>query len=148
MRAAKGAADDHREVLAMKYLLALIGDESRYADRTPEQGREGRRRRGESTRATTGAGALVAGEGRQPRATATTVKIQESGDQIVTDGPFAETREQLGGFYLLECADLDEAIEWAAKIPGVQSGTIEIRPELDYEARSAGQGLRAEASQV
>jgi len=117
----------------MKYLLALIGDESRYADRTPEQMREGMRQWDEFTRATTDAGAFVAGEGLQPSATATTVRIQESGDQIVTDGPFAETREQLGGFYLLECADLDEALSWAKRIP-MPGGVVEVRPVMDYEA--------------
>jgi hypothetical protein len=70
------------------------------------------------------------------------------GERLVGDGPLAATKEQLAGFYLLECQDLDEAIEWAAKIPGAQSGTVEIRPEMDYEARRAGQGAGAEASQV
>ena len=55
------------------------------------------------------------------------------GDPIVTDGPFAETKEQLGGFYLLECGDLDEAISWAKKIP-MLGGTVEIRPVMDYES--------------
>ena len=50
------------------------------------------------------------------------------------DGPFAETKEQLGGFYLVECANLDEAIDWAAKIPNVANGTVEIRPVWDFEA--------------
>jgi len=69
----------------------------------------------------------------QPVATATTVR-QENGKTLVTDGPFAETKEQLGGYYILECKDLDEAIEWAKKIPtkchGVQ-GSIEVRPLYD-----------------
>ena len=117
----------------MKYLLALIGDESRYADRTPEQMREGMKEWDAFTRATTDGGAFVAGEGLQPSATATTVKIQEAGEPIVTDGPFAETKEQLGGFYLLECADLDEALSWAKRIP-MPGGVVEVRPVMDYEA--------------
>jgi len=117
----------------MKYLLALIGDESRYADRTPEQMREGMKEWDAFTRATTDAGAFVAGEGLQPSATATTVKIQEAGEPIVTDGPFAETKEQLGGFYLLECEDLDEALTWAKRIP-MPGGAVEVRPVMDYEA--------------
>ena len=117
----------------MKYLLALIGDESRYADRTPEQMREGMKEWDAFTRATTDAGAFVAGEGLQPSATATTVKIQEDGEPLVTDGPFAETREQLGGFYLLECEDLDEALTWAKRIP-MPGGAVEVRPVMDYEA--------------
>ena len=82
-------------------------------------------------------GVYVAGEGLQPTATATTVRVRD-GERLVTDGPFAETREQLGGFYLLECKDLDEAIGWAAKIPGAQVGSIEVRPVMDYEAMRSG----------
>ena len=119
----------------MKYLFALIGDESRYADRTPEQGAESMKAWDAFTNETKDAGALLAGEGLQPSATATTVKIpdQGQGDPIVTDGPFAETKEQLGGFYLLDCENLDEAISWAKKIP-MAGGTVEIRPVMDYEA--------------
>ena len=62
------------------------------------------------------AGVFLGGEGLQPTSTATTVRVRD-GEPLLTDGPFAETREQLGGFYLLECADLDEAVRWAAKIP-------------------------------
>jgi hypothetical protein len=78
------------------------------------------------------AGAKIAGEGLQPSATATTVKIGEGDDRVVTDGPFAETKEQLGGFYLLECADLDEALEWAKKVPLQPGGSVEVRPVMDY----------------
>ena len=78
------------------------------------------------------AGAFLAGEGLQPVSTATTVRVP-NGERIVTDGPFAETREQLGGFYVLECKDLDEAIGWAAKIPGAKSGCVEVRPVIQYE---------------
>src|SRR5438445_13420702 len=125
----------------MKYLLALIGDEFRYADRTAEQMREGMKEWDAFTRATTDGGAFVAGEGLQPSATATTVKIQEAGEPIVTDGPFAETKEQLGGFYLLECEDLDEALELAAKIPSASTGSVEVRPVMDYSGgRENSQG--------
>ncbi|MDX1994649.1 MAG: YciI family protein [bacterium] len=72
-------------------------------------------------------GVLRAGEPLQPSATATTVRVRD-GKTLTTDGPFAETHEQLGGFYLLDCKDLDEAIELAAKIPDAQMGSIEIRP--------------------
>lgn len=70
---------------------------------------------------------FVAGEALEPTSTATSVRVR-NGQIAVTDGPFAETKEALGGFYLLECADLDEAIEMAAKIPSAQRGTIEVRP--------------------
>lgn len=62
---------------------------------------------------------------------ATTVRVRD-GKTLTTDGPFAETREQLGGFYVLECANLDEAIKWAAKVPGAKYGSIEIRPVVDF----------------
>jgi hypothetical protein len=72
------------------------------------------------------------GEALEPVQTATTVRVRE-GRTLTTDGPFAETKEELGGFYLLECNDLDEAIEWAAKIPGAQTGSVEVRPVMNYE---------------
>ena len=75
--------------------------------------------------------AFLAGEGLQPSATASTVRIEEGKEPTVTDGPFAESKEQLGGFYLLECKDLDEALEYAKKIP-FQNGSIEVRPVMDY----------------
>ena len=72
-------------------------------------------------------GVMLGGEALQPTETATSVRVRD-GNTLVTDGPFAETKEALGGYYLLECKDLDEAIELAAKIPGAQQGTIEVRP--------------------
>lgn len=75
----------------------------------------------------TKAGVMKASEGLQPTSTATTVRVRE-GKTLTTDGPFAETREQLGGVFMFECKDLDEAISWAAKIPHAQDGSIEIRP--------------------
>ena len=64
--------------------------------------------------------------------TATTLRLQ--GNHLIpTDGPFAETKEQLGGFYAVQCQDLDEAIVWAGKCPGIQHGAIEIRPIVDHE---------------
>jgi hypothetical protein len=63
----------------------------------------------------------------QPTATATTVQVR-NGDVVIADGPFAETKEQIGGFYLVDCRDIDEAIEVASKIPGAVHGTIEVRP--------------------
>ena len=117
----------------MKYLLALIGDESRWAERTPEEMQEVMKAWDAYTNEAIEAGVHLGGEGLQPSATATTVRIQESGEPIVSDGPFAETKEQLGGYYLLDCKDLDDALEWAKKIP-MPGGTVEIRPVMDYEA--------------
>ena len=75
----------------------------------------------------------VGGEALEPTAKATCVRVR-GGKPVITDGPFAETKEQLGGVYILDCADLDEAIAWAAKIPSARDGTIEIRPVWDYQA--------------
>lgn len=75
-------------------------------------------------------GGKISGAALQPTATATTVSIR-NGETLVTDGPFADTKEQLGGYYVLECADLDDAIDLAAHIPWAPTGHIEIRPVLD-----------------
>jgi hypothetical protein len=77
------------------------------------------------------AGNVVGGEELAPAPNATTVRLRE-GEVLTTDGPFAETKEQLGGFYLLDCGDLDEAIELAAQIPGAQHGVIEVRPLIEH----------------
>jgi len=76
------------------------------------------------------AGVLVANTGLSPTVNATTVRVRD-GRTLCTDGPFAETHEQLGGFFILNCKDLDEAIGWAAKIPHAQYGSVEIRPLWD-----------------
>jgi hypothetical protein len=115
----------------MKYLLTIYGDESANADPSPDEMKglmDAYQAFGEEV---VQAGAWQGGEGLQPTATATTVRVRD-GERILTDGPFAETKEQLGGFYLLECKDLDEAIEWAAKIPGASSGSVEVRPVMDF----------------
>ena len=72
-------------------------------------------------------GVLQGGERLRPTSDATTVQVRD-GEIITSDGPFAETKEQMGGFYLVDCKDLDEAIEVAAKIPGARTGVIEVRP--------------------
>ena len=76
-------------------------------------------------------GAFVAGEALQPVTTATTLR-QKDGQTITTDGPFAETKEALGGFYLIEAADLDAALALAAQCPGIRFGSIEVRPIVDF----------------
>ena len=83
------------------------------------------------------AGVLGGGEALQESANATTVHVTggaKGGDVVTTDGPYAETKEVLGGFYLLDCADLDEAIRWAAQIPGAWHGRVEVRPVIDFSA--------------
>ena len=76
-------------------------------------------------------GVMHAGDALQPTSTAKTVQVR-NGNLVSTDGPFAETKEQLGGYYILDCEDLDEAIELAAKIPHAKNGSIEIRPVMKY----------------
>ena len=73
---------------------------------------------------------LVGGEALQSVATATTVRVRDN-QTLITDGPFAETHEQFGGYFLLECQDIDEAVAWAAKVPTAKYGSIEIRPQWD-----------------
>ena len=89
---------------------------------------------GEEARA---AGVLLGGEGLQPTATATTVRVRD-GEARLTRGPFAETREQLGGYYVLECGDRAEAARWAAKIPLAHGGGVEVRPIMGSGATGGG----------
>jgi len=79
------------------------------------------------------AGVKQAGEALAPSASATSLRVKEDGERVVTDGPFAETREVLGGFYLVDVPDLDAAIDWAAKCPGAKYGTMEIRPIMEFD---------------
>ncbi len=93
-------------------------------------------------------GAFIAGEGLQPSATASTVTDRGGrASATVTDGPFAESKEQLGGFYLLECKDLDEALEYAKKIP-FQDGSVEVRPVMDYSEYGYEDPAEAGATQA
>ncbi|HEX5620292.1 MAG TPA: YciI family protein [Solirubrobacteraceae bacterium] len=117
----------------MRYLLSIYGDETGWNDATPEQVGAIMAAYDEFGRKVKDAGVMLGGEGLQTTNTATTVRVR-NGETLTTDGPFAETREQLGGYYLLECKDLDEAIRWAAQIPGAQEGSVEVRPVMDYEA--------------
>src|SRR2546421_1623129 len=116
-----------------RYVALIYGEEKRAADMSPEEGQKVMQAYGEYTEAVRDAGVFQAGDGLQPTTTATTVRVRD-GEVSTTDGPFAETKEQLGGFYILTCKDLDEAIEWAAKIPGAQQGSIEVRPVIVFPA--------------
>src|SRR5918912_3506697 len=127
------AAPRETTEVRMKYLLTIYTDESRYATMTPEESAQLMAGYGAFGREAQQAGVLLGGEGLQPTATATTVRVRD-GETLLTDGPFAETREQLGGYYLVDCADLDEATRWAAKIPDARAGAVEVRPVMDYEA--------------
>jgi hypothetical protein len=120
-----------RQEDTMKYMLILAGEEGGMEDVSPEEMKAVMDRWSAYGQELVDAGAFIAGEGLQESATATTVRISDDDERLVTDGPFAETKEQVGGFYLIECSDLDEAIEWAKKVP-LQGGGIEVRPVMDY----------------
>ena len=82
------------------------------------------------TQALSDAGAFVSGDALQPVATATTIRVRD-GERLVSDGPFAETKEWLAGYYLLDCPDLDTATQQAARIPAARHGAIEVRPVME-----------------
>ena len=129
----------------MKYMLTLIGEEGGWEDVTPEQMKAEMDRWEEFGKELESAGAFLAGEGLQESATATTVRIPEGGgERLVTDGPYAETKEQVGGFYLIDCENLDAAIEWAKKVP-LSGGGIEVRPVMDYTQYGYEEPKAAEA---
>jgi hypothetical protein len=116
----------------MRYLLLIYGDESHYANMSEEELQADMQNWWEYTSALKEAGASPGGEALQSTATATTVR-DDNGSPLVTDGPFAETREQLGGYYLLDVENLDEAIKWAHRCPGSKVGSIELRPIQELE---------------
>ena len=115
----------------MRYMLILIGEEGDWGDPTPEELKESIDRWTQYGKDLVDAGAFVSSEGLQESATAKTLHVGAPPDGLVTDGPFAETKEQVGGFYVIECADIDQAIEWAKKVP-LSAGAIEVRPVMDY----------------
>ena len=124
----------------MKYALLIYGEEPTSAPDEQEAARE-MQAYAAFTKEVQDRGIYEGGEALEQTRTATTVRVQD-GKTLVTDGPFAETKEALGGFYLLQCRDLDEAIELAAKIPAARRGAIEVRPvwELppDYAQQLTG----------
>jgi hypothetical protein len=115
----------------MKYVLALISEEGGMEDASPEEMKTIMDAWGDYTKGAVDNGVFIAGEALQPSEAATTVKIKQGEEPIVSDGPFAESKEQLGGFYLFECKDLDEALDYAKRIP-FQDGTVEVRPVMDF----------------
>ena len=98
----------------MKYMLLLIGDEDQWQNLSEDELGESLKAYEDYSRQVVDAGVFVAGEGLQPSGTATTLRVVD-GERMLTDGPFAETKEQLGGFYVLDCKDLDEVLDWAEK---------------------------------
>jgi hypothetical protein len=115
----------------MQYLVLIYSDEKADTNASKEETDAWMGEYFAYTEALQKAGVMVSGEALHPTSTATTVRVQ-NGKKITTHGPFAETKEQLGGYYQLNCKDLDEAIEWAAKCPGARVGSIEVRPLVDF----------------
>ena len=111
----------------MKYLCLIYGDESAWATMSKDDGERIMKEYFEFTDDIQKSGHMLAGESLLPTSSATTVRVC-NGKLGTTDGPFAETKEQLGGFYMIEAKDLNEAIQVAARIPGAKTGSIEVRP--------------------
>jgi hypothetical protein len=119
----------------MQYMCLIYGDSNGQATLSEEERNQMFADYGAFTESIQQSGHMVAGDALHPVETATTVRVRE-GETLVTDGPFAETKEQLGGYYLIEAKDADEAIAIAARIPGARYGSIEVRPVFsaaDYE---------------
>ena len=114
-----------------KYMLLIYADEAGLANVTPEQLQQEYEAYAAYTKDIKERGAWVAGEGLDRTSSATTVRVK-NGETLTTDGPFAETKEQLGGFYEIEVGNLDDAIKAAAMVPGAQYGSIEVRPVMEY----------------
>jgi hypothetical protein len=131
----------------MKYLLAFVRERDRMYEATEVEMRKGMEAWNEFNREAADAGVMVANEALELPNTAKTVRITEGGEAAVTDGPFAETKEQLGGFCLIDCEGPEEAMEWAKKVPIGPGGAIEVRAVRDltpYGYRDVGT-VRAKA---
>lgn len=111
----------------MKYLCLIYGSEAAAKNIPPDQGMTMMQDYRAFTEAIIASGHYLGGNPLQPTSTATSVRVRD-GKTLTTDGPFAETHEQLGGYYLVEAANLDEALGIGARIPGAKFGTIEVRP--------------------
>jgi hypothetical protein len=116
----------------MKFMLLLWGDEGQWANMSEEEAAADMARWEDYTNQLVAAGAMVSGEALQPSPTSKTLRIDD-GERIVTDGPYAETKEQLGGYYVIDVESVDDALDWAAKLPSLDYGSTEIRPVMAYE---------------
>jgi hypothetical protein len=117
----------------MRYMLLIYTDENRFAGMSEADMQADMGAWFAYTEAIRGSGDSSGGEALQPTGTATTVRDDGNGGPLVTDGPFAETKEQLGGYYLLDVENLDKAIEWGHKCPAAKYGTIELRPIQEFD---------------
>ena len=120
----------------MQYLLLIYDDEQTWAAMSDDERGQIMQEYFAYTEDLRSSGKMLNGNALQPTQTAKTVRA-ENGGKVVIDGPFAETKEQLGGYYLVEVDSEDEALEWAAKIPSARYGKIEVRPIVDYSGSAA-----------
>ncbi len=111
----------------MRYLLTICEEEKRYETLAPEQASAIMAEYEKFGQEMGSRGVLQGGARLRPTSDATTVRVND-GDVLTSDGPFAETKEQIGGYYVVDCKDLDEAIEVASKIPAARHGAVEVRP--------------------
>jgi len=118
----------------MQYLLMIHDDEAKFGRMSEQEKRDLLAAYMDFSAAVRESGVYVGSNRLSPVSTAATVRIRD-GEQVVTDGPFAETKEQLGGYYLIDTETLDEALEWAARIPSAQTGSIEVRPIMPVPAQ-------------
>lgn len=123
----------------MKYLCLIYDEEKRMATTPKDQIDAMMGEYGVFTESIKKSGQYIGGEPLQPTQTASTVRVRQ-GKVSATDGPFAETKEQLGGFYLIDAKDLNEAIQIASRIPSAKTGSIEVRPVMVYGAQQASSG--------
>jgi hypothetical protein len=115
----------------VRYLLMICADERSYDNMTPEQATARSAAWTEYAQDLAAAGKILGGERLRPAASATTVRLKD-GERLLSDGPFAETKEQLGGYFMIEAENLDEAIDWAARMPHMaHGGSTEVRPIWD-----------------
>jgi hypothetical protein len=117
----------------MQYMLLVYGDERFFAERSESELQKIMQQYVSYSKELAAAGVLRAGSELAPVSSATTIRVR-NGQALTTDGPLAETKEQLGGYYLIDVPNLDDAIRWAAKIPSATHGSIEIRPQTANQA--------------
>jgi hypothetical protein len=116
----------------VQYLLLIYGDEQAWETLMPEEQGEAMQGWNDYTQWLKDTGQYLGGDALAPTTAATTVRVRD-GQTLTTDGPFAETKEQLGGYYLIEAANLDDAIAAAARCPGAFGGTMEVRPVVQFD---------------
>jgi hypothetical protein len=122
-----GRSQRETEEVPMQYMLMVYGDEARFQSMTQQQVGEAVAAYGAYTQALRDAGILLASDRLRPASTATTVRVSNGKTQVL-NGPYAETKEQLGGFFIVDVPDLDAALSWAARCPGASNGSMEVRP--------------------